>query len=229
MTSHLPPSLLRSENERAVSRLSEYYSAGNPYTGVTFDTWHSRHCAPAPTEFTADDILAVTFLSVTVPPAATRQLLAGEFNRFNFLLAQIPPDLCFWEASAPDRASAQWQLEDALREFYSIDLAIASKLMARKRPHLVPINDKLVRDLLGLRHSFWGSLFVAFSDSRLKSRLASIRDEAGSRDDVAMPQGLSLLRVFDVITWMDGKAGTAEPRKQDGGPLPHDNTNETHP
>ena len=208
MNKYLPPSLHGSENARAVSRLAEYYSADNPYTGVTFDTWKSRHCVPATDEFTADDILAVAFLSVDVPALATKEILLIDARRFNGLLAKIPQDLSFWDAGAPDRESAQWQLETALRGLHQVDLAIASKLMARKRPHLVPINDSVVRKTLGFETSFWTPLFEVFSAASFRNRLRLIRDEADERDDVAMPKGLSLLRVFDVVAWMDGKSAS---------------------
>ena len=68
MTFRLPHCLQGPDSSQALGHLRTYYE--QPYTGAYFDTW-----APAqndPNAFTADDLLAVGFLSVVVPPPAAR-------------------------------------------------------------------------------------------------------------------------------------------------------------
>lgn len=93
--------------------------------------------------------------------------------------------------------------------------------MARKRPHLVPIYDSVIASTLQVRGAFWQPMYELLSEIDFRDRLTRIREEAGSRTEVRLPKGLSLLRVFDVIAWMDGKlgAGAAAPEGWDEEPL----------
>jgi hypothetical protein len=85
-----------------------------------------------------------------------------------------------------------------LKTVHGIEWVVANKLLARKRPRLLPVYDNDVRDLLGAPTDFWASLreTLAADDQALHRRLLNIRDEAGVGDDV------SALRVFDVVCWM---------------------------
>ncbi|WP_324273547.1 DUF6308 family protein [Blastococcus brunescens] len=88
LTFRLPQCLQGPDSSQALSNLRTYY--GQPYTGAYFDTW-----APAqndPNAFTPDDLLAVGFLSVVVPPLAARQLLDVQAAEFAALLRQVGPD-----------------------------------------------------------------------------------------------------------------------------------------
>jgi len=218
MTDFRPPSLQVDSNDQAVAQLAIYYSSSQPYVGARFDTWSSRHCSESSTEFTADDLVAVSFLSVNVPPLAAKRLLTDDPSTFNNLLAEIPPHLSFWEAGEPSEKSPQWKLEKELMAISGVGLAIASKLMARKRPYLVPILDSVVRSTLGLPQRKWASLYGLFSDVEFRNRLETVRAEVHQRDDVMLPDDLSLLRTFDVVTWMDGKAMSASDPVYEGWP-----------
>ena len=78
----------------------------------------------------------------------------------------------------------------------------ACKLLARKRPHLVPILDTVVTQELSIVHGqFWLPLhdWLAADDRAHHLHLESLRSRAGLGPDI------SVLRVFDVLTWMTGK------------------------
>nr|WP_231138045.1 DUF6308 family protein [Rhodococcus opacus] len=77
----------------------------------------------------------------------------------------------------------------------------ATKLIARKRPRLYPIWDSVVSQVLGTERSHLNPVREALraDDGALHRRLLSLREEAG------LPEEISVLRVFDVIAWMDGK------------------------
>lgn len=100
-----------------------------------------------------------------------------------------------------------WQLYDPLvggRE--GIGWVTAGKLLAFKRPWLIPVYDEVVRKVVGAPTSFWRPLHedLRADDRRLHRHLRSIRAQAG------LPPTLSVLRVFDVITWMTGKRYTGQ-------------------
>ena len=53
--------------------------------------------------FTADDLVAVTFLSVQVPPKAARVILDSEAEALNALLAAVGPDRDLVRRTGPAR------------------------------------------------------------------------------------------------------------------------------
>lgn len=61
---------------------------------------------------------------------------------------------------------------------------MVSRVLGTERAHLNPVREALRAD-----------------GGALHRRLVSIRKEAG------LPEEISVLRVFDVIAWMDGKNG----------------------
>jgi hypothetical protein len=86
---------------------------------------------------------------------------------------------------------------------YGVDWVIAGKLLARKRPRLLPVYDKVVRCALGRpRPSFWLALHAALreNDRALHRELLALRQVAG------VPETVSALRVCDVAVWMGHRA-----------------------
>lgn len=79
-TLRLPATLATGSDAAAVAALTKYY--GRPYlgegayVGAQFDSWSSTgDRAGEADRFTADDLVAVTFLSVQIPPTAARAIL----------------------------------------------------------------------------------------------------------------------------------------------------------
>ena len=209
MTFQLPSSLQDDANDRALSQLRGYYqpafAATGSFTGAAFDNWDSTgNRSDELNRFTPDDLVAVTFLSVRVGPRAAHRLLTSEFGRFNELLEAVGPDRDFVDVAPRDITpnSPACALERALRELPDVGRTISSKLMARKRPRLVPIYDKVLRRVMGLEKLHWEPLNAALrgDNQKLQQRLLTLRDQAG------LPESLSALRVLDVIAWRDGKA-----------------------
>lgn len=208
MSVKLPDCLTAPELEpEAVGLLRTYYGprldGGQPFDGRYFDTWR-----PGPPDtFIAEDILSVAFLGVTIDRRAFLTILdPSPDNRFNALLAKVPNRVDFWDAGAPAASSAQWQLYDMLRGLSGIGPTKASKLLARKRPHLVPIRDSVVARVLDLRKPFWAPLYGASQEIDLRARLAAIKARARA-EGVVLPDNLAFLRVFDVVVWMSGITG----------------------
>lgn len=75
---------------------------------------------------------------------------------------------------------------------------IAGKLLARKRPHLIPVYDQVIRCLLGRPEKVWLKQHdqLAADDGALRQELRSLRSPAD------VPGHVSLLRVLDVVLWM---------------------------
>ena len=65
------------------------------------------------------------------------------------LLSAIPSDVDLWEASDEDLTAVD-PLWDALLQMPGVGTATASKLLARKRPRLRPISDKVVIGAVGV-------------------------------------------------------------------------------
>ena len=208
MSFHLPPSLQSESHEAALKQLDVYYAPefGDPgyFTGTAFDGWDSNGGRTEDADrFTADDLVAVTFLSVRVEATGAYWLLGPRAEQYNALLQAIGDDRDFADVDGQDITpdSAAWILETELRKLPGVGRTIASKLMARKRPRLVPIYDKVLRKVMGLEEGHWQPLNAALraDDQALQRRLLELRAAAN------LPESISALRVLDVIAWRDGK------------------------
>jgi hypothetical protein len=81
----------------------------------------------------------------------------------------------------------------------------ASKLLARKRPRLIPIYDQVVACVLGFgsANGTWKWTFDALSanEQELVKVLNRIRELASTKNPRISE--VSILRVLDVVIWMD--------------------------
>lgn len=164
------------------------------FSGRWFDWW--RHESPAGS-FAAVDFIAVEALSVQFPAHAVEAILRSEGALFDGMLREIPETLSLWEV--PDDVLAPsgplQELYRTLRTFDGVDAVKASKLLALKRPHLVPIYDRAVEAFVAPpRDGFWQLM-------RSWLREQGARDEIARATDTA-PQGIALLRRVDVAIWM---------------------------
>jgi hypothetical protein len=203
--------------ERALNHLRQYYGLGpwenRAYTGSYFDNLP----AESTDRVTAEDIIAVACLSVHVPAAAAVKVLGEQTAHITGLLADIPnanlEDIPFEDHDnhfgTGTSALRLWKL---LRNHHGVGQTTASKLMARKRPGLIPIYDSVVGRVTGFPNAdgTWRAWHRALSrDAGLTDGLWSLRDSAGL-------ESISLLRILDVVLWMDGSKGVEEPERIDG-------------
>lgn len=153
---------------------------------------------------TAEDLIAVQTLSVTVKHKTSVQLLEGplglEVSRY---LRDIPTDVSLLDPGAaglvaPGSPADQcWQLlvSDAAP---GVGWVTAGKLLARKRPHLIPVYDQVLSCALGSPGNWWTDLHRALDeDQGLPDTLRDLHAHA--------PRHVSLLRVLDVVLWMGHK------------------------
>jgi hypothetical protein len=212
----LPRSLTRPSDAQAIAQLREYYEpaaehrAGVVHIGCRFDTWAGGGARPEVADIiTADDVIAVSLLGVAVPGRTAILLLDQQAEQYSALLAEIGPDRDLAEVPddeiRPDWPA--WRAHDVLRALDGLDWVGAAKLLARKRPRLIPAYDRAVRAALGGEHYFWEPLrgSLRADGAALHHRLLAIRDQAGVGTEI------SAIRVFDIIAWMDAR-GAVLPR-----------------
>ena len=214
------PAILKEDNvEAAAELLRRYYlepstKTGLLSTGSYFDEWANRGDNPKVRDrITDSDAVAVSMLSVKVPAQAIiglqEELLAGKIQG---LLTDIPTDvkmsdLTVAEAEATlGEVSPSWLLWQEPRRTpktrWDVGATTASKIMARKRPHLIPIWDKVIGAVVGKDTSEgqwlnWHNLFM--EDPDLAGRLGRIH----KLSTVQTP--ISELRIIDAILWRYGK------------------------
>ncbi|OAK53991.1 DUF6308 family protein [Rhodococcoides kyotonense] len=207
MSVTLPPPLTADSDDVAVALLRQYYGSTyldtGCYTGAYFDSWAPHNRDADSNRFTADDLVAITFLSVNVTASAARELLVTRASRFAELLDAVGPDRDLVdEADGLTPDAPILLLEDELRSVGDIGRTIATKLMARKRPRLVPIYDMVVGRVLNTVMVHRDPIREALraDGGALHTRLLRVRAAA------ALPGEISALRVLDVISWMHGKS-----------------------
>ncbi|MEI5007417.1 DUF6308 family protein [Streptomyces sp. PmtA] len=177
-----------------------------PCTGSRFEHLAGGGDRPEVADrITAEDLVAVQTLSVTVPASVALDLLEGPLGEeLSSLLRFIPRDIDMADAASvhltdDSPADRAWKL---LRDQPRVGWVTAGKLLARKRPRLLPVYDRVVRCAVGRPSSFWLALHTALreDDAALHHQLLRLRQAAG------LPETVSALRVCDVAVWMSHRA-----------------------
>ncbi|MFY1615888.1 DUF6308 family protein [Micromonospora sp. WMMD736] len=196
--------------ERAGRRLARYYDPTGKFAGGTFLTVTPND----PGQITAADLFAVTLLSIQLRPAAARRVLHDEQHReaIRRRFAAVPENADLTGADAVTLNDASALYEDVKRALASPRSAksdpwvTASKLCARKRPRLLPVRDKKVRELLGIlpgsdhRHD-WLIHRELMRDSEIHGLLNDARASATTREGTRVDIQDPSLRVLDVVLW----------------------------
>lgn len=186
---------------------------GFHYSGAAFDTYPGAH---APDSITDSDLVALAMLGIeaTGHEALTiTQYHSGEIHR---LLRSIPTHVAIQDDAAGallDREGAAWELWTLLRHVKDrtkgekFGPVAAGKLLARKRPDLIPIGDGHTKAVFKRKDpatdvSWWDDIRSAFRDPQpeaggmtLRQYLTNLRSEPGARH-------LPVLRVLDILAWM---------------------------
>lgn len=155
--------------------------------------------------FTAGDLYALALLSAPVDPRAGIQVL--EDDTLHTLLSQVPVDVCIADPRAmeilADDGTAEL-LYDRLRAIESFGYVRTSKLLAFKRPHLIPIRDTVVEHALGAanKRRWWAPMVNAWREPALRTAVTELRRRCGT----AVPAYVTDLRLLDVVLWTAGRA-----------------------
>ncbi|MGN9806455.1 DUF6308 family protein [Micromonospora sp. L32] len=211
------PALLRVlADPRSVADLRRYFGVDLPnglpaFTGGRFEQLGGGGDHPAVRDrITSDDLIAVELLSVHVPARVALDLLEGALGReVATELRRIPTDVSLADTEAPQYitdggpADRAWRL---LKNNGGVGWVTAGKLLARKRPRLVPVYDEVVRCAYRTGRGFWTCLHERLREDGgvLVDRLTRLQAEA------ELPPEITTLRVLDVVFWMrhrDGHTG----------------------
>ena len=196
-------------DDRACRDLQLYFGVGlgggelPPYEGGRFELLDGggdragvRNC------FTASDVVALTALSVELPARVALDLLEGALGEeAASLLEQIPTSVNLWDVDAVDLikkggpADSLWRL---LEKQDGAGWVTAGKLLARKRPSLIPVYDNVVRCAYGWPQNFWTALHDALRQKEA-SFLTTLND---LKQRASLPCQVTPLRVLDVAVWM---------------------------
>lgn len=203
-------------HEAAVGHINKYFEDrpnGRPlYTGSRFETFAGGGDVVEPNRITPADLIAVSMLSVHVPGQAALGILETLDGEIEELLEPLTADLRLENLTAEqfsqflDNGSPAddiWQLLRQKTDRWNIGPTTASKILARKRPQLVPIYDCVVADQVGMSGSggqwrIWWEAFQGEKGRRFAEQLEDIRADSGQFH-------LSLLRVIDIVLWMEGR------------------------
>jgi len=202
--------LVGRETARAVSCVVSYLC---DYTG----SWFNQLADDDHNQISPADLVAVTMLGVEVPaPVAIWLLRPDGQQEVSSLLSGIESELITeapqGELEDGSQADQLWELLQSRRwpqgqvSSNGLGPVTAGKLLAAKRPGLIPIWDHVVDKALGPpSHRFWITMWDRFQDENFVSELGQIHTKAlvtcRSRG-VAIPTEPSLLRTLDIVIWM---------------------------
>ena len=175
----------------------------------------------AANQFTAEDLLAVTMLSVRIEGYHALEVLHYQARELNGLLAQIPLGISLQDPGAGAliaEGGPAWKLWGMIcgieprPESNRIGPVAAGKLLARKRPDLLPVYDSRIKKVLNrprIDNRWWHDLRGELVNGQgLVQELESVRKRASAGH-------MSLLRVFDVMCWMFSWEGDHGPCSQE--------------
>jgi Family of unknown function (DUF6308) len=221
----VPDALLDEQYGRRL--LHDYFrrdSTGYVYSGAMFDTYPADPASGITTpcaadEITDSDLVALSMLGVRVTGYEALLIMQDQRKEIEDLLATIPADAHIDEdtsAALLARSAPAWILWETLRDIKSrtketrLGAVAAGKLLGRKRPALIPIEDSRIAAVFSRRspdrdESWWDDVRSAALDPRpaasgttLWSYLTRLRDQTGL-------DHLSVLRVLDIIGWMHAR------------------------
>lgn len=193
-------------DDRSVSELRSYFNVDTPgvppkYTGARFDILGRGGGQDDVRDvITPLDLLAVACLDVTVPTPVALELIEGGLGReISARLQHIPTDVALGEVGAHGHvaprspANEAWELLEASN---NVGWVIAGKVLARKRPQLIPVWDNVVKCAFGRPKDAWLWLDGRLQNDRLRKELDRLHQAA------ELPEPVSRLRVLDVVLWM---------------------------
>ena len=148
--------------------------------------------------FEADDLLAVHLTGMTFRVSTTKALLepGKERDKVCCLLSEIPNDVDIWDANE-EMSSANKLWERLVGSRYpGVGWVTAGKLLARKRPRLIPVIDSVIEKRVPLPDNHYWSLFQNYLRSEgSKEKVESLRPEGLSASST------STLRLLDTAIW----------------------------
>jgi len=161
-----------------------------------------------PQRIAAADIVACSMLDAAIPAPAAAWILSAEGQWLTTeILADIPSHDDLWSCGASSilRAADLFQLLraptsqlPASPDTSALGQATATRLLAAKRPRLVPIDDRQIRQTLRYpKDALWFRRWRDIMDDELIGLARTARHLAGADRPTAV--NLSELRVLDIV------------------------------
>lgn len=190
-------------------RFADYFGSDVPYAGASFESYRPSGAD----SIDPSDLIALTFLSIgfslksksgVTPHAALR--LERRRDDIAGLLKELPVDVAIEkldEAGFEEllgTGSHGDQLFELLRQEVGLPRVATYKLLARKRPALIPIRDTVVERALDQKptDAWWRPWWFAMTTG---SAIAELIDEI-RWSGPSEAHNLSTLRTADIAIWM---------------------------
>jgi len=201
----------KQERSDVKKALGTYFGTdADGYTGSQFELLIKDS---DPFKITAIDLIAITTLSVKVPERAALWILSpvGE-KEISKILREIPIDTDIWDPKVKNifadngKVMELWNLlgnanwPTASKGGGLGGLTKRSKILAAKRPRLIPILDRVVVGTLLQTENRWRGIQDVLNVESYRNKL----EEALKHDGV--PPSVSLLRRIDVVIWFNNQA-----------------------
>ena len=146
--------------------LEKYFSeAGKRFTGSQFESLIENS---DPFVISERDLLAMTTLSVDIPARAALWILSDEGqDKTSAILRDIPVDTDIWDPAVNEAFADDGKVMDLWRLLGEANWPVAktggglggmakrSKIMAAKRPRLIPVLDRVVKGTLPKTENSW--------------------------------------------------------------------------
>lgn len=191
---------------KARERVEKYLDPYSNYAAFSFDVLGPND----PYAFDVSDLFALNFLDTPLRVAAYRKFQT-ERGEISALLGKIDVQTCLWQVKdvtnpAYEAANSLWYRFTEWR--VGIGPTRASKLLARKRPHLVPILDRRVKAFYAQQRysGYWLAMAEALRDEEVRVQIDALRPIGLDKSR------LSLLRILDIAIWMSGEETEEENR-----------------
>ena len=199
--------------EGNVTALAAYFGlkSSQPFDGSLFETYCAQDTDP--NRIQSADLVAVTLLSMEI----RRESRSGISTANVLLLEKLEPQVSRLLRKIPNNrelhtlsnreferylgdASPASRLFRLLKDDAKMHRVATYKLLARKRPNLLPVRDSVTEKVLGSSPTWWSSWHYALTtEPSLASELRKLRSEAAKSNKKISK--LSLLRVADIAIW----------------------------
>ena len=190
--------------------LEKYFSeAGKRFTGSQFESLIENS---DPFVISERDLLAMTTLSVDIPARAALWILSDEGqDKTSAILRDIPVDTDIWDPAVSEAFTDDGKVMDLWRLLGEANWPVAktggglggmakrSKIMAAKRPRLIPVLDRVVKGTLPKAENSW----IAIQDVLKVDKYRKALQKALNLDVV--PPSVSLLRRIDIVIWTNNE------------------------
>ena len=214
--------LVRSYALRLLGRYLQRDNRGHRFSGAAFDTYPALPASEpsaqsgTPDAVTDSDLIALALLSVRVTGHEALTITHYRAKEIHQLLARIPRQARIEDDGAGRllaRGGPAWELWELLCDITDrtkdarLGPVAAGKLLARKRPDLIPISDSRTASVFRRAapdrdKRWWEDVREAARDPQsvadgtaLWEYLASLRTAPGAGH-------LPILRVLDILAWM---------------------------